>query len=648
MSLERFDIFFSGQLLPEHAPDQVRDAVGRLFRANHEQLDRLFNGTPVRIKRGVDAETACRYQAKLRAAGALVDIRPSTTTAEASLQRLRRIFDGSNDAIFVVDPTDGHIMDCNRRAEETLGFGRQALLAMRIPDLQAEDGKSFRVFANEVLAKGASFSEEFQYAASHGGRVPVEISASVLDLDEGQALLFMARDISERKLADSRIQHLAYHDTLTDLPNRTLLKDRVQSALARARRSGDLGALLFLDLDNFKRINDTLGHAVGDRLLQDLSRRLIGALRAEDTVARLGGDEFVVLVERLGPAQTEAQQRIEEIAAKIRASMARPYRLDGHELYVTASIGIVTFPENGADVDELLRCADVAMYQAKESGRNAARVFSEDMNKGAMERLELESELRRALQHGDLMLYYQPVMTLREGQMVGAEALMRWRHNGNSLITPTEFLPQIEDSSLMVQLADWVLEEACRTLAKMQQTESFKRPSYIAVNLSHLQFRQSGFVDQVRDVLERTGADPNLLQFEITESSLDHDPESATERLQTLRQVGIRFAIDDFGTGYSSLAALKELPVDTLKIDRTFIHNLTDDPGDAAIVEAILSLARHFNLTAIAEGVENRQQLLFLRDRGCRYYQGMLGRPPLDEGEFREEVLHRAALRAMA
>ncbi|MFM1891025.1 MAG: hypothetical protein RLZ44_102, partial [Pseudomonadota bacterium] len=551
-------------------------------------------------------------------------------------------------AILLVHPTDGRILECNRTAEIMLGYSRHALLALRVPDLQADHAQDFTQFANEVLTKGSGFSDEFHYVTNHGGRVSVEISASTLTLDEGPALLFLVRDISERKLVDARLAHLAYHDALTDLPNRMLLKDRIQSALARARRSGELGALLFLDLDNFKRINDTLGHAIGDRLLQDLARRLTGALRAEDTVARLGGDEFVVLVEHVGSLMAEAQLRIEEIAAKIRTTMAHPYRLDGHELYVTASIGIVTFPENGTDADELLRRADVAMYRAKESGRNAARVFSAEMNVGAMEQLELESELRHALQDGNLLLYYQPVMTLREGQMVGAEALLRWRRSDRTLITPTEFLPHIEDSSLMVQLADWVLEEACRNLAQLQHDSAFQQPNYIAVNLSPLQFRQNGFVEQVRDILDRTGADPHLLQFEITEAAIDHDPRVTNERLQALRQLGIRFAIDDFGTGYSSLAALKELPVDTLKIDRAFIQNLTHDAGDAAIVEAILSLARHFGLTAIAEGVENRHQLLFLRERGCEFYQGMLGRPPLGEREFREELAHRAELHALA
>jgi diguanylate cyclase (GGDEF)-like protein/PAS domain S-box-containing protein len=569
---------------------------------------------------------------------------PGAPPPDRQHTRLRQIFDSSNDAIFLVDPADGRILDCNPRAETMLGHDRDTLLQRRLGDFQADEGHSFEGFAALVLEAGAAFSDELHYLASDGRHVPTEISASVLDLDEGRVLLFMVRDISERKLAESRIQHLAYHDTLTDLPNRSLFKDRMQVALARSRRSGDIGALLFLDLDNFKRINDTLGHSVGDRLLQILARRLTGTLRAEDTVARLGGDEFVILVERMGRDIEEAHARIEDISAKLRAAMAQPYHLDGRELHVSGSIGIVTFPQNGSDVDELLRHADVAMYQAKGSGRDTARVFSEDMQRGAVERLELEERLRHALRDGQLALYYQPVMTLRDGRMAGAEALLRWRHEDGALVTATEFLGQVEDPALNIRIADWVLAEAFRTIAALQRTGSLEPPCYVSVNLSPLQFRQLDFAERVRRLLAEAGADPRLVQFEITEQALDHSPEAAADRLQALRGQGIRFAIDDFGTGYSCLANLKGLPLDALKIDRSFIRQVNEDPNDAAIVDSILSLADHFGLSAIAEGVENREQLLFLRARGCQYYQGMLGRPPLSEAEFTDEVIQRAAM----
>ncbi|MFM1891024.1 MAG: hypothetical protein RLZ44_101 [Pseudomonadota bacterium] len=578
--------------------------------------------------------------------------RPASPTARERVpdvcqERLRGIFDSSSDAIFVVDPDDARILECNPQAELMLGCKPGELLTGADAELHLRDGPGLAEFTAEVLANGSGFSDEFHCLTAQGEQVPTEISASVLDMDGRRVLLFMVRDISERRLAESRIQHLAYHDTLTDLPNRALLKDRLHSALARARRSGDVGALLFLDLDNFKRINDSLGHSVGDRLLQELARRLTGVLRAEDTVARLGGDEFVVLVERLGQSHQQVQARIEEIANKIRTSLSRPYRLEGHELQVTASIGIVTYPDDGDDVDLLLRHADTAMYQAKGAGRDAARVFSRAMDDVAVSRLQWESDMRQALQRGELLMHYQPVMALRGSQMVGAEALLRWRRSDGRLITPTDFLPLIEDGNLMVQVADWVLEEVCRAVAALQRHHLFRPPSFVAVNLSHRQFHQAGFVERVQELIDATGVDPHLLQFEITEQAIDQDVAAASEKLQTLRRLGIRIAIDDFGTGFSSLANFKELPLDSLKIDRTFISRLTRDPNDAAIVEAILSLARHFDLTAVAEGVENRDQLLFLRERGCQYYQGMLGRPPLDEREFREELAHRAALESL-
>lgn len=562
--------------------------------------------------------------------------------------RLQRIFDSSNDAIFVVDAERGELLECNPKARKMLGCVPGERLDRAAAALQPDDGQDLQAFTAEVLAQGSALSDAFRYTAPDGQTLPAEISASILETDGRPLLLFMLRDISERKRAESRIQHLAYHDTLTDLPNRALLKDRVRSALARARRSGDSGALLFLDLDNFKRINDSLGHSVGDRLLQELARRLTGALRAEDTVARLGGDEFVVLVERLGHTPGEVQERIEEIAGKLRLSLSRPYQLEGHELQVTASIGIVTYPADGDDVDILLRHADTAMYQAKGAGRDAARVFSPTMDDDAVGRLRWESDIRQALHHGGLLVHYQPVMSMRGSQMVGAEALLRWQHGDDGLITPTDFLPLIEDEHLLLQLADWVLEQVCRLLASLQHGELFRAPFYIAVNLTPRQFHQDAFMARLRGLLDATGVDPRLLQFEITERALNHDVTAASEKLQTLRRMGIRFAVDDFGTGFSSLANLKELPLDSLKIDRTFIDSLTRDPNDAAIVEAILSLAKHFDLTAIAEGVENRDQLLFLRQRGCEYYQGMLGRPPLDEREFREELAHRAALRTLS
>jgi len=488
------------------------------------------------------------------------------------------------------------------------------------------------------MDRGEGRSIRINYRAGDGRIIPAEVSTSRIQLDTGNMLLCIARDISERENAAERIQHLAYHDTLTDLPNRTLLTDRVNRALARARRTHQIGALLFLDLDKFKRINDSLGHSVGDELLKELARRLRRALREEDTVARLGGDEFVVLLEGLGQRQDRAVEKAREIAEKVRGIFVDEYRLDGHELYVTASIGIVTFPHDGDTVDTLLRHADTAMYHAKGAGRDGARVFERRMDEAAISRLRLENELRNGLREGEFELYFQPVLVIRDGHVLGAEALLRWHHPTNGMIAPTEFLPYIENCALMLKLDDWVLLESCRLLGSIQDDPELQAPECLAINISHQQFHQPEFVGRVKEIVDQTGADARRLQFEITETMLIKDAHDSIERMTALKQMGIRFAIDDFGTGYSSLADLRQLPIDTLKIDRSFVRDIASDPNDAAIVRAILSMAKHIGLKVIAEGVETREQLQFLRNADCSYYQGYLGRPPLSADRFREEL----------
>lgn len=563
---------------------------------------------------------------------------------KARYKRLRRIFDGSYDPSIVVDLATNIVLECNEKSTMIFDCRRGANFDVIADRFIKDNDESFNKFLDDALATGYGYTEEFPYFGEYGC-VNVALSVSVLDIGKRRLFSFTVRDISERKLFEAKIQHLAYHDTLTDLPNRVLLKDRIHKALARARRSGEAGGLLFLDLDNFKRINDSLGHSVGDKLLQELAIRLSSALRAEDTVARLGGDEFVVLVENLGTAPNELKDRIAEIAAKIRVSVARPYRIEGHELLVTASIGAVTYPADGDDVDLLLRHADMAMYQAKYAGRDSTRTFAPTMGELATRRLNLESDLRQALREDALLLQFQPVMALRENTMAGAQILLRWRRSDGALIAPSDFLPQIEDNNLVVKVADWVLSEVCGILAEWQAMQLLTPPAYLSVNLSHLQFQKPEFVDQVEQLLQESGADPHFLQLEITESAIDRNAHDVRQKMTKLRDCGIRFAIDEFGTGLSSFMLLKELPLDTVKIDRSFVSNVTNDPNDKAIVEAILSLARHFELSVVAEGVENRGQFNFLRDRGCDYFQGTLARAPLSKYEFLDELTRYSALR---
>ena len=561
-----------------------------------------------------------------------------TRRLRRELERFKAIYRHSHDAVLIFDPQDGRLLDCNPRTAEFLGIPHEQLDGMHLTELHDESDAFLRSLVDDVMDRGEGLSIRINYRAGDGRIIPAEVSTSRIQLDTGNMLLCIARDISERENAAERIQHLAYHDTLTDLPNRTLLTDRVNRALARARRTHQIGALLFLDLDKFKRINDSLGHSVGDELLKELARRLRRALREEDTVARLGGDEFVVLLEGLGQRQDRAVEKAREIAEKVRGIFVDEYRLDGHELYVTASIGIVTFPHDGDTVDTLLRHADTAMYHAKGAGRDGARVFERRMDEAAISRLRLENELRNGLREGEFELYFQPVLVIRDGHVLGAEALLRWHHPTNGMIAPTEFLPYIENCALMLKLDDWVLLESCRLLGSIQDDPELQAPECLAINISRQQFHQPEFVDRVKEIVDQTGADARRLQFEITETMLIKDAHDSIERMTALKQMGIRFAIDDFGTGYSSLADLRQLPIDTLKIDRSFVRDIASDPNDAAIVRAILSMAKHIGLKVIAEGVETREQLQFLRNADCTYYQGYLGRPPLSADRFREEL----------
>ncbi len=445
--------------------------------------------------------------------------------------------------------------------------------------------------------------------------------------------------------ASDAILHLAYHDTLTDLPNRTLLHDRVQHALQRSQRSGRSGALLFLDLDKFKRINDSLGHSVGDLLLQALANRLRETLREEDTISRLGGDEFVVLLEALDTDPMGVDGQLVEIGNKIRQALAPAYHLSGHELHVTASIGYVVFPRDGRDMETLMRHADLAMYQAKHAGRDTIVRFEPAMDEVATRRMRTENEIRRALVEDQLSLAYQPILRIRDGRILGAEALLRWQHPEDGEILPDRFLPLLEDSALMLHLAEWILRRACEDLASIAAGAGMLTPDYIAVNIDQQQFHQPAFVEQLRRLLRDTGADPHHLLLELTETVIMSNPTEARERMLELQQLGVRFAIDDFGTGYSSLAYLKQLPADILKIDRGFVEDIARDPDDAAIVRTVLGIADHMGLQVVAEGVERREQLQFLREHGCSSYQGYLGRPPLDLQQFHEELRLGSQLR---
>lgn len=436
----------------------------------------------------------------------------------------------------------------------------------------------------------------------------------------------------ERKRTEQHIHQLANYDRLTKLPNRDLCQDRLRQAIAQAARQNTLVALLFFDLDRFKVINETLGHAHGDQLLQHVAQRMKSSLRETDTVGRLGGDEFVVILTGLTDTSDAAR-----VAQNILNTLVRPITLDDHEVFVTTSIGISLYPNDAKDVESLTQNADTAMYRAKEQGRNHYQFYTLDMNARALERLNLENDLRHALERDEFLLHYQPQLDLSSQQIVGFEALLRWDHTDLGFISPVDFIPIAEETGLIMPIGEWVLNAACQQ-AKQWQDQGFKNAN-IAVNLSNRQFAQENVLETVTKALDSAGLDPSHLELEITESCVMVNPEEAIVVLRQLNDMGVRISIDDFGTGYSSLSYLKRFPLDTLKIDRSFVNDITDDPDSAVIVEAILAMAHSLRLNVVAEGVETREQMAFLEAHDCDMIQGYLLSKPLPAKDAAERFL---------
>lgn len=452
----------------------------------------------------------------------------------------------------------------------------------------------------------------------------------------------VARDITERKAAVDEIEHLAFYDVLTQLPNRKLLMDRLERALAQGAHSDTIGALMFIDLDHFKVLNDTLGHAKGDLLLQKVASRLSGCLRLSDTVARLGGDEFVVMLEDLGADSLNAINYADRVGEKILSTLSEPYELQGHQHHGTCSIGITCFNRQGQSVGDLLKQADLAMYQAKASGRNALCFFDPMMQAAATANAALSSDLRRGLHESEFVLYYQPQVGY-DNRMFAVEALVRWRHPERGLVMPGEFVAQAEESGLILLLGHWVLEQACAQLALWAQ-RSETAHLRIAVNVSVRQFRHPEFVDQVMHIMRAAGVQADRLKLELTETLLATDIEVSVAKMGMLKDAGVTLSIDDFGMGYSALSYLKHLPLDQLKIDRAFVKDILTDPNDAAIARTIIGLAQSLGLGVIAEGVENEAQRALLARFGCECYQGYLYCQPVPIEELEVFIAHSASL----
>jgi diguanylate cyclase (GGDEF)-like protein/PAS domain S-box-containing protein len=493
---------------------------------------------------------------------------------------------------------------------------------------------SYYAKMNQALEHDGTWEGEIWNRRKNGDIFPQWLHITAVSDDDGKLTNYVATttDITQRKAAEDQIRQLAFFDPLTGLPNRRMLMDRLQHAMASSARNGMCGALLFIDLDHFKTLNDTLGHDKGDLLLQQVAQRLVAAVREEDTVARLGGDEYVVMLEGLDPARAMAAAQATSVGEKIVESLNLPYQLAGHEFHSTPSMGLTLFNGHDVGIDELLKQADLAMYQAKGAGRNGLRFFDPQMQAAVSKRAELVADIRQAILFGQFVLHYQPQVDFN-GKTLGAEALLRWHHPTRGMVSPAEFIPVAEESGQILLLGSWVLETACAQLvawAAHPDTE----PLTMAVNVSSRQFRQQDFAEHVLALLDYTGANPLRLKLELTESLLADNLDDVIAKMTALRERGVGFSLDDFGTGYSSLSYLKRLPLDQLKIDQSFVRDVLTDPNDAAIAKTIVALGNSLGLAVIAEGVETTDQRDFLLENGCSTYQGYLYSKPLSAHDF--------------
>jgi len=606
-------------------------------RVEVQETVRNFEGSVRRLDGGViwvrhsaravrDADGRTRYYE-----GAVEDITEARRAAEAlraSEAHLRAVVDAEPECVKLLGP-DGLVRQMNAAGLALLeADGPEQVIGKPVMDLIApEHRETFRAF-NESVLRGNRGSLEFEIVSLKGTRRWLETHAVPLRDEKGETLhLGITRDIGERKRAEERLNYLAHYDSVTGLPNRTLLADRMQQAMIEAQRHERLVGIVFLDLDRFKNINDSLGHEVGDQLLRAVAERLTGAVRKGDTVARLSGDEFTLVLADMAHVDDAVR-----VAQKILDVFMQPFRIAGRELFFTASMGITLYPFDEQEVEGLLRNADVAMYRAKELGRNSYHFYTAEMTVKAEESLALENEMRRALKRKEFSLHYQPVVDLRSGRIAGMEALLRWNHGERGPISPAQFIPLAEETGLIVPVGEWVLRAACAQ-AKGWHDAGF-RELRLAVNISARQFQDKNFAFVVARILEETGLDPRALDLEITESVIMQQAEASVATLREFSARGVSFSIDDFGTGYSSLSYLKRFPIDFLKIDRSFVRDITTDTDDATLVATMITMAHGLGIKAVAEGVETQAQLAFLDEHRCDAIQGYYFSRPVPAEEF--------------
>jgi diguanylate cyclase (GGDEF)-like protein/PAS domain S-box-containing protein len=575
-----------------------------------------------------------------KALSALVDRAASTEALFEEKERAQVTLNSIGDAVISTD-VQGRVTYLNSVAERLTGWPHEEALGHALEDVfRIIDATTRATVPNPmqlatVNNKTVALTPNCVLIRRDGVEAAIEDSAAPIHDRRGRVTgaVMVFHDVSDARALSQRMAYLAQHDSLTDLPNRVLLQDRLNQAMAVAHRRGEKLAVLYLDVDRFKHINDSLGHPIGDRLLQSVARRLVACVRACDTVSRQGGDEFVVLLSELVDAQDAAT-----CADKIIQTVGEAHHIDDHEVHVTTSVGIVLYPDDGSDAESLLKHADAAMYQAKDNARNNYQFYRPELNTRATDRQALETDLRHAVARSEFELYYQPKVRLRSGEIAGVEALLRWRHPERGMVYPGHFIDIAEESGLIVPIGRWVLREAC---SQAQIWRDAGLPAIrLAINISAVELRAKDFVAGVRTVLAETGFEPRRLELELTETFLMQDSSSTAAVLRAIKDMGVNLALDDFGTGYSSLSYMRRFPIDTLKVDQSFVRDLTTDAADASVVSAVINMGKALHMNVIAEGVEMKEQLAFLEQHECPEAQGYFFSRPVAPAKFAELLRH--------
>jgi len=605
-------------------PPVTKDEIGNLVRAFSSMRD---------TRRKVETElNDLNASLETIVMARVAELRDSEAYIHAVLENV-------NEGIIVIDET-GNIVSFNRAAEKIFGYSTEEAVSknfnMLISTENLDLSGKYQAYINENENE-LFFGKTREVVGLHKdfSAFPLELKTSHLRIQDKLLFITTARNISDRKDAEQRINYMANHDALTHLPNRSLLQDRIQQTLVHNKRRDQQAAVLFIDLDKFKIINDTLGHDVGDDLLKKTATRLVEGVRSEDTVARQGGDEFIILLSAITHAEDAGL-----IAEKLLSSLMQPFNIKGKELHIGASIGIAIYPDDGDSMESLLKNSDIAMYHAKESGRGNYQYFSAKLNELTAEKQSLSSDLRHAVERNEFFLVYQPVVDMFSGNIAGMEVLLRWQHPVSGLVSPVKFIPLAEENGLILPIGEWVLRSACKQLLQWQQ-QGYEVPR-LAINLSAKQLRQKSIAEIIARILQETGAEPRFIGIEITESMLVHNIDEVVDTLLRLSNMGLEISIDDFGTGYSSLSYLKRFPINKLKIDKSFVDDIATHPDDAAIVKAIIAMAHGLSMKVVSEGVETQAQLDFLRQHGCEQYQGYLFSKPLPASEIVMKLTRKA------